>query len=54
MTRTEITGVFVKELVDAPDLNIERLLVEECGNLSADAIKYARDRGVDVVSVVRG
>lgn len=54
LNRTQVTGVLVKDLVDAPSLGIEKLLVEECGNLSADAIKYARGRGVDVVSVVRG
>lgn len=54
LNRTQITGVLVKDLVDASSPSIERLHVEECGNLSPDAIKYARGKGVSVISVVRG
>lgn len=54
LNRTQITGLFVKDLVDASTLSIERLLVEKCDNLSPDAIKYARGKGIEVVSVVRG
>lgn len=54
LNMTQITGLFVKDLVDASSPSIERLLVEECGNLSPDAIKYARGKGIEVVSIVKG
>ncbi|KAK2756097.1 hypothetical protein FQN54_005504 [Arachnomyces sp. PD_36] len=54
VNQTQITGLFVKDLVDSEDVPLERLFTEKCGNLGADAIAYARARGVDVVSVVRG
>lgn len=50
---TTVSGIGVKALVLKPGRKLEKLNLDSCGLVSADALQFARDSGIDVQFIIK-
>ena len=50
---TTVSGIGVKALVLKPGRKLEKLNLDSCGLVGADALKFARDSGIDVQFIMK-